>query len=282
MIDSTNRNTALASALVEELARCGVERAIVSPGSRSSPVALALDREPGISVSVVLDERAAGFMALGASLSSGPAGGRRLHERLGGRQPASGGRRGRPGRDAADPADLRPPARAARDRRRSGDRSDQALRRRRPLVLRGRQPRGRRRRAAALPLDRLPRPWRGGRRPRARAPQPGLARSARSRSPPRRAACRRAACPRRALRRASAYGADLGAGADRVADHGTRRGAGGGETAPDRGRAGRRIRLLPRRLPNSQPSPGCRCSPSRPHSCATALTIAPPWSPPTT
>jgi len=71
MIDATNRNTALASALVEELARSGVRRAFLSPGSRSSPIALALDREPDIAVTVVLDERDAGFAALGASLAGG-------------------------------------------------------------------------------------------------------------------------------------------------------------------------------------------------------------------
>ncbi len=71
MIDTTNRNAALASALVEELARCGVRHAVLSPGSRSSPVALALDREAAIDVGVILDERSAGFVALGAALSSG-------------------------------------------------------------------------------------------------------------------------------------------------------------------------------------------------------------------
>lgn len=71
MIDRTNRNTALASALVDELARCGVERAILSPGSRSSPIALALEREPAIELTIVLDERSAGFMALGIALESG-------------------------------------------------------------------------------------------------------------------------------------------------------------------------------------------------------------------
>jgi 2-succinyl-5-enolpyruvyl-6-hydroxy-3-cyclohexene-1-carboxylate synthase len=71
MIDTTNRNTALASALVEELSRCGVGRAFLSPGSRSSPIALALDREPAIELTVILDERVAGFAALGATLATG-------------------------------------------------------------------------------------------------------------------------------------------------------------------------------------------------------------------
>jgi 2-succinyl-5-enolpyruvyl-6-hydroxy-3-cyclohexene-1-carboxylate synthase len=71
MIDATNRNTALASALVEELARCGIRRAFLSPGSRSSPIALALDREVAIELTVILDERVAGFAALGAALATG-------------------------------------------------------------------------------------------------------------------------------------------------------------------------------------------------------------------
>ena len=66
-MDATNRNTALASALVEELARSGVERAVICPGSRSTPVALALLREPGIETVSVVDERSAGFLAVGAA-----------------------------------------------------------------------------------------------------------------------------------------------------------------------------------------------------------------------
>ena len=66
-MDRTNANTALASAFVEELARCGVRRASLAPGSRSTPLALALWREPQIEVSVHIDERCAGFFALGAA-----------------------------------------------------------------------------------------------------------------------------------------------------------------------------------------------------------------------
>jgi 2-succinyl-5-enolpyruvyl-6-hydroxy-3-cyclohexene-1-carboxylate synthase len=72
-MDPTNANTALASALVEELARGGLRHAVVSPGSRSTPLAVALWRRPEIEVTVIVDERSAGFFALGAAQASGEA-----------------------------------------------------------------------------------------------------------------------------------------------------------------------------------------------------------------
>jgi 2-succinyl-5-enolpyruvyl-6-hydroxy-3-cyclohexene-1-carboxylate synthase len=66
-MDPTNGNTALASAFVEELARGGVRHAVVSPGSRSTPLAVALWRQAEIEVSVIVDERSAAFFALGAA-----------------------------------------------------------------------------------------------------------------------------------------------------------------------------------------------------------------------
>src|SRR3954469_6317739 len=66
-MDATNRNTALASAMTDELARCGVRHVVICPGSRSTPLALAFWRQDGIEAHVLVDERSAGFFALGAA-----------------------------------------------------------------------------------------------------------------------------------------------------------------------------------------------------------------------
>jgi 2-succinyl-5-enolpyruvyl-6-hydroxy-3-cyclohexene-1-carboxylate synthase len=69
-MDPTNHNTALASAFAEELARCGLRHAVLSPGSRSTPLALALWRQAEIETTVIVDERSAAFFALGAAQAS--------------------------------------------------------------------------------------------------------------------------------------------------------------------------------------------------------------------
>jgi 2-succinyl-5-enolpyruvyl-6-hydroxy-3-cyclohexene-1-carboxylate synthase len=70
-VDPTNANTALASAFVEELERGGVRQAVLSPGSRSTPLALALWRAPGIEATAIVDERSAAFFGVGAAQATG-------------------------------------------------------------------------------------------------------------------------------------------------------------------------------------------------------------------
>ena len=54
-----------------ELAACGVTDVVVSPGSRSTPLAVAARNQEGLRVTVQLDERVAGFCALGMAKASG-------------------------------------------------------------------------------------------------------------------------------------------------------------------------------------------------------------------
>jgi 2-succinyl-5-enolpyruvyl-6-hydroxy-3-cyclohexene-1-carboxylate synthase len=64
-LDFRNTNALWCSVLAETLHRCGVRHAVVSPGSRSTPLTFAFARHAGIEAMPVLDERSAGFFALG-------------------------------------------------------------------------------------------------------------------------------------------------------------------------------------------------------------------------
>jgi 2-succinyl-5-enolpyruvyl-6-hydroxy-3-cyclohexene-1-carboxylate synthase len=59
--------------LVDEWAERGVRHAVVAPGSRNTPLALALAERADVAVHVVHDERAAAFVAFGLGLSGTPA-----------------------------------------------------------------------------------------------------------------------------------------------------------------------------------------------------------------
>jgi len=65
-----NPSTAFATTLVDELARCGLAEAVIAPGSRNAPLAIALwehaERSAGrLRLHVRIDERSAAFLALG-------------------------------------------------------------------------------------------------------------------------------------------------------------------------------------------------------------------------
>src|SRR5438552_10821349 len=61
----------LLRAFCDELARCGMQHACTSPGSRCAPLVLSLVRERRIRCWSHVDERCAGFFALGAAKQSG-------------------------------------------------------------------------------------------------------------------------------------------------------------------------------------------------------------------
>ena len=61
----------LLRAFCDELARCGLEHACTSPGSRCTPIVLSLVRDPRIRCWSHIDERCSGFFALGAAKTSG-------------------------------------------------------------------------------------------------------------------------------------------------------------------------------------------------------------------
>ena len=66
-------NATCCATLVDEWVRRGVTQAVIAPGSRSTPLALAVAERADLEVHVVHDERVAGFVALGLGLDGTPA-----------------------------------------------------------------------------------------------------------------------------------------------------------------------------------------------------------------
>ncbi|MFW6383879.1 MAG: 2-succinyl-5-enolpyruvyl-6-hydroxy-3-cyclohexene-1-carboxylic-acid synthase [Halodesulfurarchaeum sp.] len=70
-MSAPNLSTWWGRQIVSELAAGGLERAVVAPGSRSTPLTAAFARSDAVAVDTHLDERSAGFYALGYGKRSG-------------------------------------------------------------------------------------------------------------------------------------------------------------------------------------------------------------------
>ncbi len=64
-------NLRWACALIEGLCAGGLRQVVISPGSRSTPLVLAAQRQCALELTSILDERSAAFFALGAASASG-------------------------------------------------------------------------------------------------------------------------------------------------------------------------------------------------------------------
>src|SRR5215469_12264846 len=63
--EPANAAYAYIGAFVDELCRAGIRHAVVCPGSRSTPLALAMADQPNIRLWMHVDERSAAFLAMG-------------------------------------------------------------------------------------------------------------------------------------------------------------------------------------------------------------------------
>ncbi|MFT4050572.1 MAG: 2-succinyl-5-enolpyruvyl-6-hydroxy-3-cyclohexene-1-carboxylic-acid synthase [Solirubrobacterales bacterium] len=70
-MELTNQTFAPLRVMIDEFVRAGVEHAVVAPGSRNAPIAYALGDREELKKWSVLDERQAGFFALGIAKSTG-------------------------------------------------------------------------------------------------------------------------------------------------------------------------------------------------------------------
>lgn len=66
-----NFQTYYCAIFVDSLVRHGLRHVVISPGSRSTPLAIAFAAHPRVQKHIVIDERSAGFIALGIALDSG-------------------------------------------------------------------------------------------------------------------------------------------------------------------------------------------------------------------
>ncbi len=65
-----NASTALATVLLDELVRCGVRDVVLAPGSRSAALAFAAYADERVTLHTRIDERSAGFLAVGLARTS--------------------------------------------------------------------------------------------------------------------------------------------------------------------------------------------------------------------
>ena len=148
---STSSLSALqARVVVDEWVRGGVREVVACPGSRNAPLLLAVhaaDAAGRLRLHVRIDERSAGFLAVGLSACAPAPGPRVVTSGHGGREPAPGGARGLARRGGAGGGERRPAAGAGRHRRQPDRRPGGPVRRRRPgrgrpAARRGTAPRG--------------------------------------------------------------------------------------------------------------------------------------------
>ena len=66
-MNNKEKNYFLSKCLITAYAELGVEYAFISPGSRNTPLMLALSDQKKIKVYNIIDERSSGYMALGSA-----------------------------------------------------------------------------------------------------------------------------------------------------------------------------------------------------------------------